>query len=156
MEEQMSVDFYDFKEDLKKREFNFKCKVIRKSVSFKDTAYEDNQQADLVLLVPYEGTERDMFMSAYYQDAFPVETAEKQGVASKVELPTFVGSPCSMPSMVRLSWPTAYYEHPHLMVMSVHMESLLNSYKEIDTIELRVFPYEKMDELGLSDGRVRI
>lgn len=149
------MDFHDFKEELKKREFNFKCTVIRKTVSYKDDAYEGNSQADLIILVPYEGTERDMFMSAYYQDAVPTKNGEGHMV-SKVELPSFVGSPCSLPSMVRLCWPTNYYEHPHFLVISYSMENLLNSYKNIESVELKIFPYDKMDELGLSDGIVRI
>ena len=36
------------------------------------------------------------------------------------------------------------------------METLLNSYKNIESVEIKVFPYDKMDELGLSDGIVRI
>ena len=149
------MDFYDYKEELKKREFNLKCKVVRKSVHFHDDAYEGNSHADLIILVPYEGTERDLFMSAYYQDAYPTPNGEGR-LSSKVELPSFIGSPCSMPSMLRLQWPSQYYEHPHLLVMSYSMESLLNSYKNIETIELRIFPYDKMDELGLSDGIMRI
>lgn len=149
------MDFYDYKEELKKREFNFKCNVIRKKVAFKDDAYEGNSHADLVILTPYEGTERDMFMSAYYQDAIPKDNGLGHMV-SKVELPAFVGSPCSLPSMIRLCWPTTYYDHPHFLVVSYAMENLLNSYKTIETIELRVFPFDKQDELGLSDGIVRV
>ncbi len=152
----MSVEFYDYKEELKKREYNFRCKVIRKSIAYEDSAYEGNSHAHLVLLEPFEGTERDMFMSCYYADAAPVKTGEGHGVASKVELPAFVGAPCSMPSMLRLSWPNTIHEHPHLMVMSYHIEQLLNTYEDMETVEIRVFPYDKMDEMGLSDGTVRI
>ena len=152
------MDFYDFKEDLKKREYNMKCTVVRKTIHVDDDAYGENSQfnrADIVLLVPYEGTERDMFMTAYYQDAVPVPTGEGH-LVSKVELPSFIGSPCSMPSMLRLNWPSPVYEHPHLLVMSYSMEQLLNHYKNIETIEIKVFPYDKMDEMGLSDGIVRV
>lgn len=149
------MDFFDYKEELKKREFNIKCSIVRKKVSYIDDAYADNSHADLVILVPYEGTERDMFMSAWYQEATPKDNGLGHMV-SKVELPSFVGSPCSLPSMVRLCWPTSYYDHPHLLVMSYSMEQLLNSYKNIESIDLRIFPQDKMDELGLSDGIVRI
>jgi len=148
------MDFPDYKEELKKREYTMKCKVVRKSVSYYDDAYEGNSNADLVMLEPYEGTERDMFMTAYYQEAQPTKNGEGH-MASRVELPAFVGSPCSMPSMLRLSWPNQICEHPHLAVMSYSMEKLLNSYKNIDTVEIKVFPYDKADELGLSNGTVR-
>jgi len=151
----MSVEFYDYKEELKKREYNFRCKVVRKSVSYQDSAYDGNSHADLVVLIPNEGTERDMFMTAYYADAEPKVCGEGQK-SSMVELPAFVGSPCSMPALVRLSWPNQIYHHPHLMVMSFAMENLLNSYKEIQEIEIRVFPYDRADSLGLSDTTVRI
>ena len=149
------MDFYDHKTEMQKKEYNLKCKVVRKKVNFHDDAYAGNSEANLVILVPYEGMERDMFMSAYYQDAIPVKNGEGH-LTSKVELPSFVGGPCSMPSMLRLQWPTKYYEYPHLLVMSYSMESLLNTYKNIETIELRIYPVDKMDELGLSDGVMRI
>jgi hypothetical protein len=152
------MDFIDYKEELRKREFNFKCKVVRKTVHIDDDAYDQSSgfnRADLVMLIPYEGTERDLFMSAFYEDAYPRKNGEGR-LSSKVEIPSFIGSPCSMPSMLRLCWPTQYYEHPHLLVMSVSMEALLNNYKNIDSIEIRTFPYDKIEELGLTDGVVRV
>jgi len=148
------MDFPDYKEELKKREYNLKCKVTRKSVAYLDDAYEGNSHADLVMLEPYEGTERDMLMTAYYQEARAVKNGEGH-LASRVELPAYIGSPCSMPSMLRLSWPSDICEHPHFVVMSYSMEQLLNSYKNIETVEIKVFPYDKMDDLGLSNGTVR-
>lgn len=148
------MDFPDYKESLKKREYLLKCKVVRKKVSYYDDAYEGNSHADLVMLEPYEGTERDMLMTAYYQEAMAVKNGEGH-LASRVELPAFIGSPCSMPSMLRLSWPNEVCEHPHFLVMTFSMESLLNSYKNIETVEIKIFPYEKAEELGLENGTVR-
>jgi hypothetical protein len=149
------MEFPNFKEELKKREFTFKCKVARKKVSFYDDAYDNNSHADLVILEPYEGSERDLFMTAYYQEAAPIKNGEGH-LTSRVELPAYIGSPCSMPSMVRLSWPNGIYEKPHLLIMTYAMEQLLNSYKSIESIEIKVFPYEKADEFGLHNGVVRI
>lgn len=152
------MDFVDYKQELQKREYNFKCKVIRKTVHFEDDAYGENSQfnrADLIILIPYEGTERDIFMSAYYQDAIPVETGEGHMV-SKVELPCWIAAPVSMPCMLRLNWPSNVYDHPHLMVMSYAIETLMNTYKDMESVDVRVYPYEMMDQLGLSDGVVRV
>jgi hypothetical protein len=154
----MNMDFVDYKEELKKREYNFKCKIVRKTVHFEDDAYGENSHlthADLILLIPYEGTERDIFMSAYYQDAIPMKNGEGHMV-SKVELPTWISSPVSMPSMVRLNWPSEIHEHPYLMVMTYSIETLMNTYKNMDSVDVRIYPYDKMDELGLSDGVIRV
>jgi hypothetical protein len=148
------MDFPNYKDELKKREYTMKCKVTRKSVSYYDDAYEGNSHADLVMLEPYEGTERDMLMTCYYEDARAIKNGEGH-LASRVELPAFIGSPCSMPSMLRLNWPNTICEHPHFLVMSYSMESLLNSYKNIEVVEIKVFPYDKMDDLGLSNSTVR-
>ena len=149
------MDFPNFQEELKKREYTMKCKIIRKKVSFYDDAYDNNSHADLVVLEPYEGSERDLFMTCYYNSAYPIKNGEGH-LASRVELPAFIGSPCSMASMVRLSWPNGVYDKPHLLVMTVAMETLLNSYKSIETVEIKVFPYEKADEFNLHNGIVRI
>ena len=151
----MNVNFADHAEAARKREYNFRCKVERKKVSFVDSAYEGNSEAELVVLLPYEGTERDMFMAAWYALATPRPNGEGH-MTSKVELPAFVGSPVSMPTMIRVQHPNEYCDKPHLLVMTVAIEKLLVTYKDVKTIELRVFPEDKMDELGLSDGIVRI
>lgn len=149
------VNFHDPIEELRKREFTMKCTVKRVKVAFSDDAYDNNSHADLVCLIPYPGTERDMFMTAWYNDATPVKNGEGH-LTSKVELPAYVASPISMPSMVRLNWPNQICQEPHLMVMTVAIEHLMNTHKEVSTIELKIFTSDKMDELGLSNGVVRI
>lgn len=149
------MDFPNFQEELKNREYNLKCKVYRKTVHFYDDAYEGNSHADLVILEPYEGSERDLFMTCYYGAAAPMKNGEGH-LTSKVELPSFLASPCSIPSMVRLQWPNSIWDKPHLLVMTVSAEHLLNSYKNIESIDIKVFPYEKADEFNLHNGVVRI
>jgi hypothetical protein len=151
----MGVDFVDPIEELKKREFNIRCKVIRKKVSFYDDAYENNSSAELIILEPYEGTERDMLMMAWYQDAYPKKVGEHR--VSMVELPCFISSPIALPCAVRMNWPNEIYDKPHLMVISVSIEELFksNSGRAVTDIDLKVFPQEMMDSLGLSNGLVR-
>ena len=151
----MSVDFFDLEKELQKKEYDMKCKVIRKSVSYSDDAYDGNSHADLIILEPYEGTQRDMFMKAWYNSAYPKKNGEGHEV-SYVELPAFLASPISMPSLLRLSWPNEIYQKPHLMVMTVAIEHLLNTYKEVDSINIKVYPEEMAGELGVSNGVVRI
>jgi hypothetical protein len=149
------MDFYDLETELKKREYNLTCKVVRKRVAFLDDAYDGNSQADVVILEPYEGTERDMFMRAWYNSAAPVPNGEGH-LVSKVELPMFVASPISMPAMVRLSWPNEIYDKPHLFVMTVAIEQLFNTYKNLEKIDIKIFPVEKADELNVWNGHMRV
>lgn len=152
------MDFFDLKTELQKKEYNLKCTIHRVKVSFDDDAYEQDatfKTAELIILEPYEGTERDMFMSAYYQDAYPKKNGEGKMV-SFVELPSWVAAPISMPSMLRLQWPNEYFQKPHLLVTSYAIEKLFASYKEVKSIDMRVYPYDKADEFGLSDGVMRI
>ena len=151
----MSVEFSDYQTELRKREFNLRCNIIRKKVDFHDDAYEGNSHADLVLLEPLETTEYSMFLSAYYSGAMPLKNAEGF-LTSKIEIPCFASMPIGQPTMVRLNWPNELHQKPHLMVISVAIEHLINSYKEISSIELKVFPHDMADKLNLYSGHVRI
>jgi hypothetical protein len=152
------MDFFDLKTEMQKKEYNLKCTIHRVKVNFDDDAYEQDETlktAELIILEPYEGTERDMFMKAYYQDAFPKKNGEGRMV-SFVDLPSWIASPISMPSMVRLQWPNEYFQRPHLLVSSYAIETLFKSQKEVKTVDMRVYPYDKADEFGLTDGVMRI
>lgn len=152
------MDFYDLKTELQKKEYNLKCTVNRVRVTFNDDAYEQDETlktAELIVLEPYEGTERDMFMKAYYQDAYPKKNGEGRMV-SFVDLPAWIAAPVSMPSMIRLQWPNEYFHKPHLLVTSYAIEKLFASYKDVKTVDLRIYPYDKAEEFGLTDGVMRI
>jgi hypothetical protein len=152
------MDFYDLKTELQKKEYNLKCSIHRERVTFDDDAYEQDESlktADLIILEPYEGTERDMFMTAYYQDAIPKKNGEGRMV-SFVDLPCWIASPISMPSMIRVQWPNEYFQKPHLLVTSYAIEKLFASQKNVATVDIRVYPFDKVEEFGLSDGVMRI
>lgn len=152
------MDFYDLKSELQQREYNLKCTIHRVKVSFNDDAYTQDETlktAQLVVLEPYEGTERDMFMKAFYQDAYPKPNGEGHAV-SFVDLPCWISAPISLPSMIRLQWPNEYFERPHLLVTSYSIEKLFNTQKNVKTIDIRTYHYDKAEEFGLTDGVVRI
>ena len=152
------MDFYDLKTELQKKEYNLKCNIHRVKVAFDDDAYSQDETlktADLIILEPYEGTERDMFMKAFYSDAVPKKNGEGRMV-SYVELPSWVASPISLPAMIRLQWPNEYFPRPHFLVISYSIEQLFNAQKNVSSVEIRTYPYDKMEEFGLSDGVMRI
>jgi hypothetical protein len=152
------MDFYDLKTELQKKEYNLRCNIHRERVTFDDDAYEQDEtlkSANLIVLEPYEGTERDMFMTAYYADAIPKNNGEGR-LVSYVDLPCWISGPISMPSMVRLQWPNEYFQKPHLLVTSYAIETLFNSQKDLNAIEIRIYPYDKAEEFGLTDGVMRI
>lgn len=152
------MDFYDLKTELQKKEYNLKCTVHRIKVTFDDDAYvqdETFKSAELIVLEPYEGTERDMFMTAYYQDAIPKKNGEGRMV-SFVDLPCWIAAPISLPSMIRVQWPNEYFQKPHLLVTSYAIEKLFGSQKNVKSVDIRVYPYDKVEEFGLSDGVMRI
>lgn len=148
----MGIEFTDGKKTLQGREFNLLgCKVLRKTISFFNDATEREETAKVILFQPnLESTESAMLLSAWYDDARPHHETGK----SNVQLPVFIGS-VGMLARVRMQWPNKLCETPHFFLESVSVEELINGRESLEKVDLKVFPVDKLDELGLLEGRFR-
>lgn len=145
------INFTDTKTALKEREFNLTaCKILRVNHTFYDERNERNETANLILFTFEQNSEAALFLSAYYEEAYP---HPKTGI-SGIELPVYLNC-VGMFAKVRLNWPNKHCDRPHLFLMSVGVEAAINARKELNSTDLKIFPESKTDELGLSDGRVR-
>lgn len=149
----MGIEFTDGKKTLQAREFNLiGCKVIRKPFSFLNEYTQREETANVILFQPnLESTETAMFLSAWYDDARPHHTTGKSGV----QIPVFIGGGVGMLARVRLQWPNALCETPHFFLESVSIEELINGRSSLERVDLKAFPVDKLDELGLLEGRFR-
>lgn len=136
---------------LQEREYNFKCNVIRKTVNYKDAIEDKQHRADLIVLGPFEGSERDMLYTAWLDRAYE----HSETGCSKIELPVFMGHPISMLTKVRLCQPNEVHSWPHLLVLSLAIEKTFNFNPEIKTVDLKVFRQEEVYKEEFANGRFR-
>ena len=147
----MTVEFHDPKKALQEREYTLKCKVQRVHHYYYDERIERNEEANLIFFpLDSERMETSLFLSAHFDDARP---HPETGI-SRVELPCYIGS-IGMLAKCRLQWPNQFCDRPHLFLISVGVEAVVNARKDVSEVEIKVFPPSKLDELGLMEGRFR-
>jgi len=127
------------------REFVMNCKVIRKTVSYFDPEENTNHTADLILLDPYPSSEHSMFLTAW----LPEEHMDTIDNPSKIELPVWIEGPINMATKVNVKRAGSNHSKPHLLIMPIFMEKLINNNKEITELRIKVFPEDKMEEFEM-------